>query len=658
MHAEPALQVVASGANVTITATEVTNRVFQMWKVNGAEGPTTPTLTLENVTADTEVEAVFEIKEFFVNPTEEDDSGDGSAAAPKKTIKAAAALAISGETIRLAEGTFEPFAFEDDYWNPDDRALTFLGAGPDKTVIDGGGTNICVQLSANMTLKNLSVVGGNAKGWDLAGGVNGGIVENCVISNCTSGSYAGGLYNATVISSLIVCNTNTYYSSSYAAGMRACKAINCTIAGNVSTGSSAGGASRCYLLNNVFYGNVSTSGDATRQDYYDARNWLDNSGVSSNVVYATNLVGIDPWFVDATNGDYRLIAGSPAIDAGGDMIAFDLEHATDLAGERRIKGGIVDYGCYEGGVVTGAPAVPVATGTNAKASKGVPLAWDAVPNAAVYYIYRGTSNDPAAATRIDTTTATSYKDMTGEGGTDYFYWVSAYNSTYGESEKCGPIALTALADLAIDTVSLPAATEAVPYSVQLECSGNVGAVEWSLPFTAVTREASTFDGTVGEVIGEDWPEKDTSYQHNPIITLPFNFTWFGVSYNKVRISSFGGLYFGSGTGHSLSWSSWAIDEEPKIAVNEGPYTSYYYVQTTENRVESAADHVTIVWKGTCDGYTMEFSATLNADNTIRLAYGTNKAGAYVAFSNGSADTVTTVQPRLCCTVVSSPVTGL
>ena len=43
---EPALQVVASGANVTITATEVTNRVFQMWKVNGAEGSTTPTLTL------------------------------------------------------------------------------------------------------------------------------------------------------------------------------------------------------------------------------------------------------------------------------------------------------------------------------------------------------------------------------------------------------------------------------------------------------------------------------------------------------------------------------------------------------------------------------------------------------------------------------------
>ena len=138
-----------------------------------------------------------------------------------------------------------------------------------------------------------------------------------------------------MVSSLVVCNTNTYYSSGYAAGMRACKAINCTIAGNVSTGSSAGGANRCYLLNNVFYGNVSTTGDATRQDYYDARNWLDNDGVSSNVVHATNLVGVDPWFVDAANGDYRLIAGSPAIDVGENVRWVSDPDAKDLAGERR-----------------------------------------------------------------------------------------------------------------------------------------------------------------------------------------------------------------------------------------------------------------------------------------------------------------------------------
>ena len=321
--------------------------------------------------------------------------------------------------------------------------------------------------------------------------------------------------------------------------------------------------------------------------------------------------------MDAANGDYRLIAGSPAIDAGGEVLGFDFSHALDLAGERRIKGGVVDYGCYEGGIVTAKPAAPVATGTSAKAAKGLPFAWEAVPNAAQYRIYRGTSDNVASATLVGTTTATNYLDTTTTGGTDYFYWISAYNAEFGESEKCGPIAVTSYADLKIETASLSAATEAVPYSVQLECSGNVGAATWSLPYTVVTRgEGSTFNGDVGVVVGDDWPEKDESYQHNPIVTLPFSFTWFGEQYDKVRLSKFGALYFGVGTGVSVSWSPWAIDDEPKIVVNEGPYSSYYYVETSEFRVDSQADHVTIVWKGTCHGKNVEFSATLNSDNSI------------------------------------------
>lgn len=59
-----------------------------------------------------------------------------------------------------------------------------------------------------------------------------------------------------------------------------------------------------------------------------------------------NLVGVDPLFVDAGSGDYRLSALSDALDAGtatppGGLGSFDLEHRA------RIAGALPDQGAYE-----------------------------------------------------------------------------------------------------------------------------------------------------------------------------------------------------------------------------------------------------------------------------------------------------------------------
>jgi hypothetical protein len=53
----------------------------------------------------------------------------------------------------------------------------------------------------------------------------------------------------------------------------------------------------------------------------------------------------DPLFLDPAAGDYRLLDGSPCVDAGDNAYVVG---DTELAGAARIQGGTVDMGAYEG----------------------------------------------------------------------------------------------------------------------------------------------------------------------------------------------------------------------------------------------------------------------------------------------------------------------
>jgi hypothetical protein len=96
----------------------------------------------------------------------------------------------------------------------------------------------------------------------------------------------------------------------------------------------AGGTAK----NTIVYGNTAPNG----KNFYHSSAYYTCSpdlthGVNGNI---TNV----PLFVDAANGDYRLAAGSPCIDAGSNGYVVG---ALDLAGLPRIAGGVVDMGAYE-----------------------------------------------------------------------------------------------------------------------------------------------------------------------------------------------------------------------------------------------------------------------------------------------------------------------
>jgi hypothetical protein len=72
--------------------------------------------------------------------------------------------------------------------------------------------------------------------------------------------------------------------------------------------------------------------------------------VNAGVDAGSNLVGVNPQFVNPVHANFHLQPGSPAIDAGSNSPPGGLG-PTDLDGNPRVINGTVDIGCYEAGFV-------------------------------------------------------------------------------------------------------------------------------------------------------------------------------------------------------------------------------------------------------------------------------------------------------------------
>lgn len=223
----------------------------------------------------------------------------------------------------------------------------------------GGGVRI------RGTIQN-SIIEDNLTEANAAGGVHlqGGRVYNCIIRNNTGKDTGGArLYGACeMINCLVYGNTGkgSIGGVSWENG-GAAKIINNTIVNNNQEGAS--NPSRCgfraakadanaIFANNVIWGNKAGGSLSAEQcQGTDKTIFTGSNAIVNNAVYnaAIGVNGIkltaeDPGFIDAANGDFSLLETSLLVNKGDKTKNTTTK---DLAGKQRVRGGLIDIGCYE-----------------------------------------------------------------------------------------------------------------------------------------------------------------------------------------------------------------------------------------------------------------------------------------------------------------------
>ncbi|MCE9613511.1 MAG: autotransporter-associated beta strand repeat-containing protein [Lentisphaerae bacterium] len=154
-------------------------------------------------------------------------------------------------------------------------------------------------------------------------------IENSIFFNnsCSGGSYGGAIFQRRGANSTAI--------------------LNCTFYGNTSSGGNAEDVWRhvsatMTIQNSILWSSVSSLDivDQPTVTYSDVRQ-------TSGTYPGTGNLNSDPLFVNAAGGDFRLQAGSPALDING-MTGYP---ANDYAGLTRPQGTYADMGAYEKAVL-------------------------------------------------------------------------------------------------------------------------------------------------------------------------------------------------------------------------------------------------------------------------------------------------------------------
>lgn len=200
-----------------------------------------------------------------------------------------------------------------------------------------GGNSVFLQ-SSNATVENCLFDGnGNGSSFDSAIGfqASSATIHRCKIINNNAWRIIRLSSSATPkISNCFIANNNGVLFSSTNFGVLTVE--NNTIVNNATVFQTNSSSTQMLLYNNIVWGNT--------KNFDTFTGTVDTNIIEGGYASGTNIYTTDPLFTDAANADYTLTSGSPAVDAGNNTY---VTAAKDLAGENRIKRGLVDLGAYE-----------------------------------------------------------------------------------------------------------------------------------------------------------------------------------------------------------------------------------------------------------------------------------------------------------------------
>jgi hypothetical protein len=358
---------------------------IDIWNINASINSGYPYLNNLNYVPDLNI--------IYVNASRPDDAGNGSSwATAKKSLQAALDIAINGDQIWVAVGTYYPttevggsgdryksfqminevsifggFAGTEDHSTFDlaDRDFEL-----NQTILSGdlgtendnsdNSVHVVYNISVNNTavLDGFTIMNGNSNLGNLAAQRGGGmlnldsspIIINCKFVDNVAGAHGGAIYNAN--SSPIFTNCLIVNNSSGNAGGAVYSQtgdpsfINCSIIFNSSSYAGAiannFASTTATLINCIVWGNVAGFENPIWN------NQSSNTIVSYSAIQGgysgTGNISSDPIFFDPDNQDYRLLSVSPAVDAGDNSYNTS---PSDVRGHARIQNTTIDMGAFE-----------------------------------------------------------------------------------------------------------------------------------------------------------------------------------------------------------------------------------------------------------------------------------------------------------------------